>query len=564
LFNKYLAYSLSMSITLPEKFITEVFDKKIRSKDTLDRYKRRFCKVNKSSMFTNDELRKAYHNLLTKKMINTDTDFEHVLMLKATRSMSGIVVISVLTKPYACPGKCLYCPTEEGVPKSYFSAEPAVMRAINCKYDPYLQVSTRLKALFAVGHITEKINIRIIGGTWSYYPKRYQTWFIKELFRACNGSAVSLRGEKPKQSFRQIATLQSNIARNDDVTLKQLQEINETAKHRIVEISIETRQDYIDKNEIIRLRMLGVTKVELGVQSLYDEVLRFNNRGTLTKTTILATQLLKDAGFKISYQMMLNLPASNIKKDIESFRQLFSDPAFCPDHLKIYPMALVKQSGAYKLLLQKEFKPYTKAQLIDLIAEIKQFVPYFCRIERVIRDIPADLIVEGGAKSSNLRQEVNLELNRRKIKCKCIRCREIRSSYNTKMPWKMFREDYESSGGKDIFLSIETLDRNHILSILRLRIPSQIFTKSKHFLAVLNKSALIREMHTYGPTVKIGDKSSVAAQHQGFGKTLIKEAERIASDEFKLNKVSVIAGVGVRPYFYKLGYRLNKTYMIKQ
>lgn len=495
-------------------------------------------------MLTNDKILKAYHNLIANKIIQKNESFEQILTLKNTRSQSGIVVISVLTKPYDCPGKCIYCPTEKNVPKSYFSNEPAVMRAITCHYDPYLQTISRLRALNAVGHITDKVNIRIIGGTWSYYPKSYQTWFIKRIFEASN----------------KIGEGQSVKSR----TLEQLQSTNETAKHRIVEISVETRQDYINKSEILRLRWLGVTKVELGVQSIYDSVLNFNHRGNLDVDTIKATKLLKDAGFKVSYQMMLNLPNSNQKLDITMFETMFSDSRYQPDHLKIYPMALVKASGAYKLYQENRYKPYTKDELIESLINIKEYIPYYCRIERVIRDIPADSIVEGGAKVSNLRQAVEIEMTKNGQKCHCIRCREVKGRFEKLTKWRIFREDYNSSDGKEIFLSIESLDRSQLYSLLRLRIPSQHYSKKKHFIPILNDSAIIREIHTYGPQVAIGQKNINAAQHQGFGKILVAEAEKIAKKEFKLSNIVVIAGVGVREFFTSQKYVLKDTYMVKK
>lgn len=536
-----------MSDEILEQFILETLDKKLSSRHELDKLKRQFCKIHKTEMFSSDELLRVYHNLVNKKIIVKSEILDELFTLKNTRSLSGIVVISVLTKPYDCPGKCLYCPTEKGVPKSYFSSEPAVMRAIMCKYDPYLQVVSRLKALNAVGHATSKINIRIIGGTWSYYPKSYQTWFIKQLFVAANNCESKVQSPKSKPC-----------------KLVDLQEKNETTEHRIVEISVETRQDYVDIKEIKRLRMLGITKVEIGVQSTNDKVLAFNNRGHNDQVTVDATKLLKDAGFKVSYQMMLNLPGSSFEKDIETFKKLFASQDYRPDHLKIYPMALVKESGAYELYLKGKYKPYPKETLVNLITEIKKNIPYYCRIERVIRDIPSNMIVEGGSKSSNLRQDVLVAMTAEGTKCKCIRCREIKSNYEKDLKWQIFRQDFDSAGGKEVFLSIESVDRKYLLSLLRLRIPSQYFSKSNHFISILNNSAIIREIHTYGPQVEVGENNDLAAQHQGFGKLLVKEAERIAKKEFKLDKMAVISGVGVRNFFGSQGYELKDTYMVKE
>ena len=530
-------------IELIEKFIIELSALELDNFGDFEKFQRRFSKANKVAFFTNDNLIRVYHKLVKNRTIQKNPATEKLLTLKATRSLSGIVVVSVLTKPYACPGKCLYCPSQADVPKSYLKDEPAVMRAITCKYDPYLQTISRLKALNSVGHSTDKICVRVVGGTWSYYPGQYQTWFLKSVFAAANGI------EK------------SSISK---YSMKELLLLNESAKNRLVEISVETRQDYINIHEILRLRDLGVTKVELGVQSIYDDVLKINNRGNSDLQTVLATKLLKDAGFKVSYQMMLNLPGSDETRDLRMFETIFSDPKYQPDHLKIYPLALLKEAGVYKSYLAGKFKPYTKEQLVDLISKIKCLIPYYTRVERVIRDIPADNIVEGGAKVSNLRQVVMAEMAKGNVQCHCVRCREVSAGFDIAEKFQLFREDYHASDGDEIFLSIENTDRSKLYSMLRLRIPSNIFAKTSNPLSILSNSSLIRELHTYGPQMKIGQNELNAAQHQGFGKMLVDEAEKITKDEYSLDKISVISGVGVRPYFRKFGYELISTYMVKK
>ena len=413
-----------------------------------------------------------------------------------------------------------------------------------CKYHPNAQMKVRLKSLKAIGHSTDKINIRIIGGTWSYYPKRYQNWFIRELFLAANGDSRKWKVEGRK--------------------LEQLQKANGTAQHRIVEISVETRQDYIDLGEISRLRKLGVTKVELGVQTADDSILKFVKRGSLDIDTINATRMLKDAGFKVSYQLMLNLPKSTPKKDIAMFAKIFGNQNYRPDNIKIYPLALVGESALIKLYRNGLFKPYDQDVLINTISRIKKSVPYYCRIERVIRDIPSDKIIEGGAKVSNLRQMIQDRLKGEGNLCKCIRCREVRNNFDKNEKYHLFREDFDASSGKEIFISFENKDRSKLYSILRLRIPESALENKKSFIRILDNSALIREIHTYGPSLQIGKKSDSASQHRGFGKKLIAEAERITTEEFGLKKIAVISGVGVREYFRKLGYNLRSTYMTKR
>jgi len=520
-----------------EKFVISLCDEPELTPKKLLSMQRDFARGTASPFFNTDELLQTYHNLCSNKTVKRSQTIEGLLRLKNTRSLSGIVVVSVLTKPYECPGKCIYCPTFNGVPKSYLPDEPAVMRALTCKFNPFLQVRSRLRALTAVGHKTDKVNIRIIGGTWSYYPKKYQTWFIKSLFAAANGSPTNSSSTK----------------------LDELQEKNELSPHRIVEISIETRQDYIDQKEIKRLRWLGITKVELGVQSIYDKVLLANNRGNTDSETIRATKLLKEAGFKVSYQMMLNLAGSDLDQDQSMFRQLFGNQNYKPDHLKIYPLALVRQTSLFDLYQKGKYLPYSEGQLVTLLKKIKQNVPRYCRIERVIRDIPASNIVCGGAKISNLRQMVLLEMFKQGTACNCIRCREIKSGFSINEKFQLTRLDYGASDGKEIFLSIESSDHTKLLSLLRLRVNAE----SSSVLPSLRGAGIIREIHTYGPQVSIGEHQIDAAQHQGWGKKLVCSAEEIIKKEFGLRKVAVIAGVGVRPYFRKLGYKLEDSYMVK-
>ena len=289
--------------------------------------------------------------------------------------------------------------------------------------------------------------------------------------------------------------------------------------------------------------------VEIGVQSIYDDVLKLNQRKHGAREIVGATKLLKDAGFKVLYQMMPNLPGSSPSRDLKMFRTLFADSRFQPDLLKIYPCALIKASPLYKWWEAGRYKPYTEKQLINLVKSIKKIIPYYVRIQRIARDIPSHSIVAGPAKISNLRQMVSGN-------CKCIRCREVKGDYNPKEKLYMFRQDYESSNGKEIFLSFENKDRSKLYSLLRLRICEE--NTSPHV-------AIIREIHTYGQLQPIGGglTPAVSPQHKGLGKKLVKEAEKITKDEFGINKIAVISGVGVRNYWRKLGYKLKNTYMVK-
>ena len=524
-------------IKIIESIIYELVKSQIISQEGLDCFKRKMAKKYGILCPSNVELLKVYHKLVKKRTLIQNKLLEKLLRTRPIRSLSGIVNISVLTKPYPCPGKCIYCPSQKGIPKSYLKGEPAVQRAILTDFNPYFQVQIRLKSLEKTGHPIDKIELRIIGGTWSYYPKRYQTWFIKRCFQAANEYTSNLK----------IKTR----------SLKELQKKNEKAKCRIIGITIETRPDYIDLKEIKRMRKLGITRVELGVQSIYDDVLKLNKRGHNVKATIKATQFLKDAGFKVSYQMMPNLPGSNFKKDIRMFKEIFQNPDFQPDLLKIYPLALVKEAPLYKSYKKNKFKPYPEKKLIELLVEIKKQVPFWCRIQRIIRDIPSKDIIAGGVKISNLREVVQKRMKEKGLKCKCIRCREIRKDYNPNEKIYLFRENYLASDAKEIFLSFENKKREKLYALLRLRISFN------HILPILKDAAIIREVHTYGQMVPV-DEKSISVQHKGLGKKLIRKAEKIIKEEFKINKVAVISGIGVRGYWRKLKYKLKDTYMVKK
>lgn len=480
----------------------------------------------KSPIPANIKLLKSYHNIIAFNKNKKSLILENILKTRKIRTLSGIVAITVITKPYPCPGKCIYCPNEKNMPKSYLANEPACMRAVLTKFNPYKQTKARLDSLKITGHTTDKIELIVLGGTWSYYPKKYQTWFIKRCFDACN--------QKPSKN------------------LEAAQKLNEKTKNRIIGLTLETRPDFINEKEIQRIRYLGCTRVELGVQSIYDDVLNENKRGHNIESTIKATRLLKNAGLKITYHMMLGLPGSNLKKDEQMFKELFSNSDFQPDQLKIYPCIVLKNSPLYDLWKNNKYKPYSLNTLINLIIKIKKSIPPHVRIIRIIRDIPSQSIVAGN-KISNLRQIIQS----RKIKCRCIRCREIRDQRSKIKNQKLIRKDYTASDGKEIFLSFEDTENDKILAFLRLRLPIS------WTLPELKNCALVRELHTYGQTLALAQKTQKAQQHKGMGRRLMEEAEKITETETKYKKIAVIAGIGVREYYKKLGYKLKGTYMIK-
>jgi len=533
---------------LEEKIIKELIRAKVKNQEELTAFKRKIAKKYKIKTLSNFELFEFYQKLLKKRRIKRSKKLEKILKTRPIRSLSGIVNISVLTKPYPCPGRCIFCPTEKGMPKSYLSGEPAAERAKRLKFDPYLQTKRRIEMLKFEGHPTDKIELRIVGGSFTFYPKKYQAWFIKECFRSCNSF---------KQSNCLLNTAMAELIRQ----LGKEQRKNERAKNRIVGVSIETRPDLINEEEVKWLRKLGVTMVEIGVQSIFDEILEKNETGLNVEKIAQATKILKDSGFKVLYHLMPNLMGSDPNLDKKCFEIVFSDERFKPDWIKIYPTVVTKEGRLYKFWKEGKYKPYSDEELIELLIQDKKELPYWVRVTRILRDIPAPKVV-AGCKISNLREVVKREMEKRGLFCHCIRCREVRERYDPKEKIYFFREDYVASGGKEIFLSFENKERTKLFSYLRLRIPSQIFERKKHFLPVLENSAIIREIQTLGEMVPI-EKRKVAPQHKGLGRKLVKEAEKITKKEFSLKKIAVISGVGVRDYWRKLGYKLRENYMFK-
>lgn len=523
-----------MTTSIHSKFILKAIKKSFSSTKRFLKFKKQFYSQNKLPQPTNADIRELYEKMITQKKIKRKTSFEKSMLSRNIRTQSGVAVVAVLTKPYACPGKCAFCPSEKNMPKSYLSNEPAVMRAIMNNFNPYKQIQTRLHALMLNGHSTDKIELIIMGGTFSYFPKQYQTWFIKECFRACN-----------EYKLEKITNGNSSSSVHKKTTLYQEQKRNEKTKTRIIGLTLETRPDWIDKKEIFNFRRLGCTRVELGVQSTYDNILKKNNRGHLTQSTIDATKFLKDAGFKINYHMMPGLYGSSPTKDFKMFKELFNNPDYQPDMLKIYPTVVIKGTLLYRWWKQGKYKAMSNQAFENLVIKIKnEIIPPYTRIQRLVRDIPLPSI-EAGPTISNLRQIIAPKIN-----CQCIRCREIKNEYNSNNKLILNKINYKASDGQEIFLQFID-DTYNLYALLRLRICS-------------NNTAIIREIHTYGKLTPIGTLNKNSPQHIGLGKKLLKEAEQITKKEFGLNKITVISGIGVRNYYRKNGYRLQNTYMIKK
>lgn len=526
------------------KFIKIANQKVLKIKEKSSNFsaiKKRVAKKTGLSLPSNADLREVYNWLVLKKKILPNPQLEKLLISKKIRTLSGVAVIAVLTKPYRCPGKCLYCPSEKEMPKSYLSNEPAVMRAIASHFNPYRQVQNRLKSLELNGHCVEKIELIVMGGTFSFLPHQYQKKFICECFRASN--------DYPK-----------NIPSNNKTNLEKEQKKNEKSRIRIIGLTLETRPDYINISEALNFRYLGCTRVELGAQNISDEILKINQRGHGVSEIIDATKILKNFGFKISYHMMPGLLGSSMEKDLEMFKKLFQNSGFQPDLIKIYPCVVTLNSPLYKIWQEKKFIPLNNNQTQKLLGDIKKIIPPYVRISRLIRDIPENSII-AGPKVSNLRQI----LAQKKIQCQCIRCREIRENFSSKEKIILSRIDYNASDGKEIFLQYVSLDQKKLFALLRLRMnPSLKSEKINKYPKILEKTAIIRELHTYGKIVGINKKKKTSPQHIGLGKKLILEAEKIASKEFNCKKIIVISGVGVRNYYRKLGYKLKDTYLVKK
>lgn len=524
-----------MDNNLTIKLLKKLSKTPAKNKEQFLREKKIICGQLGITPPSNATLLSVYRQLVENGQLKVNNNINKWLITRPVRSLSGVAVISVLSKPYACPGKCLYCPSEPKMPKSYLSNEPAVMRAINNRFDPYRQVQARLLALYLNGHPTDKIELIVLGGTWSAYPWSYRQWFIKRCFDAAN-------------NFQN----KNKAAR----TLSLAQKINETAAKRIIGIILETRPDHITETEIKRLRQLGCTRVQLGVQALDDQILKINKRGHDVQSIIKATELLKGVGFKIDYHFMPNLAGSTPKKDWQMFRKLFTDKNFRPDHLKIYPTVVNQYAQLYQWWQNGQWHPYTDKQLIALLVKMKSIVPYYVRINRLIRDIPEESI-KAGNKITNLRQYLTTEMAKKNLHCHCIRCREVKDQQINSKNIKLFIDQYEASNGQEYFISLENKSRDQLYAFCRLRFNNQ----ENNLLPELQGCALIRELHTYGQLISL-QKEKGETQHIGLGKKLMLTAEKIAKQN-NYTKLAVIAGIGVRQYYQKIGYHLEGTYMIK-
>lgn len=466
-----------------------------------------------------------------------------VLKRKTTRTISGVTVIAVMTKPFPCPhdGPCAYCPggPSQGVPQSYTGHEPAAMRGIQNRYDPYMQVTSRIRQLKAIGHLVDKVELIVMGGTFPATPTDYQEGFVKGCLDAMIG--------------------------NKTQSLEEAKRLAETSRMRNVGITVETRPDWARERQIDHMLSMGVTRVELGVQNVYDDIYVRVKRGHTVEDVVKATRVLKDSGLKVVYHLMPGLPGSSFERDLEGFKTVFTNPSFKPDMIKIYPCLVLKGTRAYEWWKTGEYTPYSTEEAAWLIAEVKKIVPPWVRIMRVQRDIPAPL-VEAGVKKSNLRQLALKRLEQEGQKCRCIRCREVGHRWlrdrvkpdPENVQISTTRE--EASGGVDLFISAEDSVNDVLVGYLRLRIPSESAHRSEIPSA---SSSIVRELHVYGSLVPVGKHVAKAWQHKGYGAVLLSEAERISREEYDRRKVVVISALGTKRYYMRFGYKHDGAYMSK-
>ncbi len=534
--------SQKINNNLINKILLELYRQKYSSDLDFVRALRRAFSQHKLAPHTKATLISAYRQLVKSKKIKANKQFEQLLKKRAVRTLSGVSVITVLTKPFVCPGRCVYCPTEPDMPKSYLSNEPAAARAKMNLFDAKRQVTMRIQALENNGHMVDKLELMVLGGTWSVYPSKYQDDFIRDCFYAAN--TFSKKTKRRKYS------------------LLREQKINETAKYKIIGLTLETRPDFVSLTEIKKMRRLGCTRVQLGIQHTDDKILKLIKRGHSLEQSVTATRLLKEAGLKVDHHYMPDLPGSTPAKDLKMFKYVFSSPDLQPDQIKIYPCIVNEYAKLYKWYKQGKYKPYTIKQLNNLLLKIKSLVPPYMRINRLIRDIPKESIIAGN-KITNLRQYLQTELKKQGKACQCLRCREVRADVKKSDKIKLVKREYPASYGQEIFLSFESLDQKKVYAFLRLRFNNP---DSKNILPAIKNAALVRELHVYGQMIPTYDQNqddeASQTQHLGLGKKLMAEAEAIGRQK-NFKKIAVISGIGVRNYYRKLGYRLQDTYMVK-
>jgi elongator complex protein 3 len=554
--------------TLPEK--------------TLQRVLRRYPKDGRG-LFSRGELIAGFRALARDAGIATDEHaFVERIQMRPVRTGSGVTPVTVLSKPFPCPGQCVFCPNDLRMPKSYLSREPGAQRATNNGFDPYLQTYNRLLAFFSIGHPIDKVELIVLGGTWSFYPEAYQRWFIKRCFDAVNdfGSGVdgraqagthsvshdslrgSVDGREPLLSYnRELSRFllrrhgRELIDRGEQASIEELEQAqrhNELGACRNVGLSVETRPDCVDEAELIRLRRLGCTKLQLGAQSVSDRVLALNKRGHDVEATRRAIRLARAAGFKLQLHFMPNLLGATPEQDVSDFRVLFSDPDFRPDELKVYPCSLVESAELMRFYEAGQWHPYDHGELLQVLCAVLSATERYCRLSRVVRDISSDDIVTGN-RMSNFREIAEQALERQGVRCQDIRSREIRQLRFDPNALSLRVTSYDTGIGAERFLELCTSE-DRVVAFLRLSLPEKTC-----FIDEIAGSAMIRELHVYGAALALGARDIDRAQHRGLGRMLVSEAMTRAL-RAGYRDLAVISAVGTRAYYRKLGFTDGELY----
>lgn len=585
--------------------LREVIARPELTRPDIHRLTRRVARQRHAPVYGQDDLIRAYRAFTADGLLPPyDPAIIERLRLKPVRTASGVTPVTVLTKPFPCPGECIFCPNDVRMPKSYLSDEPGAQRAEQNAFDPYLQTMSRLRAYTNTGHPIDKIEVIVLGGTWSFYPETYQIWFIRRIFDALNDygagrsqveaveqalrgasqlhpdrnrTDAQVSGAQMVETYNQVVqsiyrdemtrsraaaeaiadglrprTLTDEFATWDELAAAQRD--NEDAACRCVGLVIETRPDHIDEAEVLRIRRLGCTKVQIGIQSLNDDVLRLNRRGHTVAATRRAIWLLRRAGFKIHAHWMPNLYGSTPDDDIRDYERLFADPDFRPDELKVYPCSLIESAALMRQYQEGRWRPYTHDELLHVLTECFVRTPEYCRLTRVIRDIPGTDIVVGN-KATNFRQIVEAELARRGQRSPDIRAREVRLRPVSAADLILDDLRYATSTGEEVFLQYITPDRA-IAGFLRLSLPNP---DAEPLTPELTRAAIIREVHVYGQAVGIGESASGRAQHAGLGTLLIERAAALATER-GYQSLAVISAVGTRGYYRRRGFADGTLY----
>ena len=529
--------------------IKKILEGKIKTREDLEKGKLKACGDYSLQKFMSNA------QILEKATPEERIIIAPIIKKKPTRTLSGVAIVAVMCKPHECPhGRCTYCPESEKAPPSYTGEEPAALRARMYDFDPYLQVYNRLLQLESIGHPLDKVELIIMGGTFPSTFLCYQEWFVTKCLEAMNDFGIKIQSN--------ISSSNSSIYPDNFNYLEDVQKLNESSSVRCVGMTFETRPDYSKTQDVDRMLQMGGTRVELGVQTIYNFIYNRIQRGHRVEDVVESARILRDSGIKVAMHLMPGLFADQ-DRDLRIFKRIFSDERFKPDMLKIYPCLVIEGSKLYELWQNGDFKPYTTEEAVNLIVEIKKFLPKWVRTMRIQRDIPSPLI-EAGVKKSNLGELVYQRLHEKDINCQCIRCREVGHQALFGLTpeldhIKLLKEEYLAGQGQEIFLSFEDIKSDIMIGFLRLRIPSDTAHRSE----VDDETALIRELHVYGSMVPLGDKKNGSWQHRGYGDNLLANAEKTASEVYDKRKILITSGVGARNYYRKFGYETEGPYMAK-